>query len=46
MATVATRRRKDGTTAYRVQWLLGGRRGAPWQSETFDDRRAAAKFQA
>jgi integrase len=46
MATVATRRRKDGTTAYRVQWLRGGRRGAPWQSETFDDRRAAAKFQA
>jgi integrase len=45
MATLTRRRRKDGTNAYRVQWRLGGGDG-PWQSETFDDRRAAAKFQA
>ena len=45
MATIVARRRKDGSRAYRVQWRLGGGTG-PWQSETFDDRRAAAKFQA
>jgi hypothetical protein len=46
VATVVTRRHKDGDITYKVQWLLGGRRGAPWQSETFSDRRAALKFQA
>jgi integrase len=46
MASIVARKRKDGTTGYKVQWRLGGNRGAPWQSETFDDRRAAAKFQA
>ena len=45
MATIVARRRNDGSSAYRVQWRLGGG-GGPWQSETFDDRRAAAKFQA
>ena len=45
MATLVTRVRKDGSKAYRVKWPLGGRRGAPWQSETFEDRRAAVKFQ-
>lgn len=44
MATLVARRRKDRTTGYRVQWRRGGGDG-PWQSETFDDRRAAAKFQ-
>jgi integrase len=44
MATLVARRRTDRTLAYRVQWRLGGGDG-PWQSETFDDRRAAAKFQ-
>jgi integrase len=46
MASLVARKRADGTTAYRVQWLLGGSRGAPWQSETFDDRKQALKFQA
>jgi len=46
MATVVSRKRNDGTLAYRVKWLLGGARGGRWQSETFDDRRAALKFQA
>ena len=46
MATVVTRRHRDGDITYKVQWLLGGSRGAPWQSETFADRRAALKFQA
>jgi integrase len=43
MATLVARRRKDGTVAHRVQWRLAG--SGPWQSETFDDKRAAAKFQ-
>src|SRR3954454_22893442 len=46
MATVVTRKHKDGDRTYKVQWLLGGRRGAPWQSETFADHRAALKFAA
>jgi integrase len=46
MATVVTRKHKSGERTYKVQWLLGGRRGAPWQSETFTDRRAALKFVA
>jgi integrase len=29
-----------------VKWVLGGARGGRWQSETFDDRRVALKFQA
>jgi integrase len=46
MATMVCRKRSDGTLAYRVKWVLGGARGGLWQSETFDDRRAALKFQA
>jgi integrase len=46
MATVVVRKHKSGDRTYKVQWLLGGRRGAPWQSETFADNRAALKFQA
>jgi integrase len=46
MATVVTRKHKSGDRTYKVQWLLGGRRGAPWQSETFADNRAALKFRA
>lgn len=46
MATIVARKRRDGSTGYKVQWRLGGRRDAPWQSETFDNRRAAVKFQA
>jgi integrase len=45
MATIVARKRSDGSTGYKVQWRLGGSRSGPWQSETFDDRRAAAKFQ-
>ena len=45
MASIVNRKRKDGSTGYKVQWRLGGSRSGPWQSETFDDRRAAAKFQ-
>lgn len=46
MASLIARKRADGSTAYRVQWHLGGGRAAPWQSETFDDRKQALKFQA
>ncbi len=46
MATVVVRKHKSGDRTYKVQWLLGGRRGAPWQSETFADNRAALRFQA
>jgi hypothetical protein len=37
MANVVTRRHKSGDITYKVQFRLGGRRGAPWQSETFVD---------
>ncbi len=43
MATLVARWRTDGSVAHRVQWRLVGT--GPWQSETFDDKRAAAKFQ-
>jgi hypothetical protein len=46
MATVVTRKDKSGECTYKVQRLLGGRRVAPWQSETFSDHRAALKFVA
>ncbi len=46
MATIVGRKRKDGTSGFKVQWRLGGGRDGAWQSETFDNRRAAAKFQA
>ena len=46
MATVVPRKNRRGDTSFKVQWLLGGRRGAPWQSETFTDKKAALKFAA
>ena len=46
MAAIVARKRKDGTTGYKVQWRLGGTRDGAWQSETFEIRRAAAKFQS
>lgn len=46
MATLVTRPRRDGSTAYKVQWRLGGSRDGGWQSETFDDKKQALKFQA
>lgn len=46
MASVVTRKNKNGDCTYKVQWLLGGTRGAPWQCESFRDRRAALKFRA
>jgi integrase len=45
MASLVTRARRDGSTAYKVQWHLGGGRDGSWQSETFDDRREALRFQ-
>jgi len=30
MATVVTRKHKSGEQTFKVQWLLGGGRGAPW----------------
>jgi integrase len=46
MATLTTRPRRDGSTAFKVQWRLGGQRGGTWQSETFDDKKQALRFQA
>ncbi|MDP9181946.1 MAG: site-specific integrase [Actinomycetota bacterium] len=46
MAALVSRPRRDGTTAYKVQWRLGGSRDGTWQSETFDDRRQALRFRA
>ncbi|MGH8891265.1 MAG: hypothetical protein ACRDV3_16075, partial [Acidothermaceae bacterium] len=46
MASVVARKQKNGNVSFKVQWLLGGRRGARWQSETFTDHRAALKFGA
>jgi len=46
MAGIVTRRHQDGGVTHKVQWRQGGRRGAPWQSETFEERRMALKFQA
>ena len=46
MASVVTRKHKSGDCTYKVQWLLGDGRGAPWQSETFQERRAALKFRS
>jgi integrase len=46
MATLVTRPRRDGSTAFKVQWRLGGQREGAWQSETFDDKKQALKFQA
>jgi integrase len=45
MAALVTRPRRDGSVAYKVQWRLGGARQGLWQSETFDDRREALRFQ-
>lgn len=46
MATLVTRPRRDGSTASKVQWRLGGSREGLWQSETFDDKKHALRFQA
>jgi len=46
MAAIVARKRTDGSFGYKVQWRLDGRRDGAWQSETFDSRLAAAKFQA
>jgi hypothetical protein len=45
MASVVKRARKGGAH-YQVTWRLGGAREGAWQSETFTDGRAAAKFKA
>ncbi len=46
MAALVTRPRRDGSTAFKVQWRLGGHREGPWQAETFDDKKQALRFQA
>ena len=48
MANIRTRQRLDGSTAYAVQWVLGGGRpaGKPSQSETFSDEGRARVFKA
>lgn len=46
MASVVTRKHKSGERTHKGQWLLGGGRGAPWRSETSQERRAALKFQS
>ena len=46
MASLISRPRSDGSVAFKVQWRLGGSRDDRWQSETFDDRREALRFQA
>ena len=46
MATLINRPRSNGSVAFKVQWRLGGTRDGRWQSETFDDRREAIRFQA
>ena len=46
MASLVSRPRQDGSVAFKVQWRLGGSRHGSWQSETFDDRREALRFQA
>lgn len=45
MAQIVKRARNNGMR-YQVKWRLGGGREAPWQSETFTERRAATKFKA
>jgi integrase len=45
VAQIVKRLRQDGIR-YQVKWRLGGGRAAPWQSETFTDRRVATKFKA
>jgi integrase len=46
MASLVKRPRRDGSVAFKVQWRLGGHREGLWQSETFDDRAQALRFQA
>jgi hypothetical protein len=46
MASLVTRPRRDRSTAFKVQWRLGGQREGAWQSETFDDKKQALRFQA
>lgn len=49
MAKIRTRKRSDGSTAYAVQWVLGGGRagaGASTASETFNDLNRALVFAA
>ncbi len=44
MATVKVRRRRDGTSTFRVVWRDGGSREGLWESETFATKRDAARF--
>ncbi|MGW6739748.1 tyrosine-type recombinase/integrase [Streptomyces sp. NPDC055025] len=45
MASIHPRENADGeVTSYQVKWRLGGGRGAPWQTEKFDDEDSAGVF--
>jgi integrase len=44
MASIDTRTRKDGTTAYRLRWRFGGKRDGAPQTVTYDDRDDARKM--
>jgi integrase len=46
VASIEERQRKNGTTAYRVKFRLGGSRTGPQQTETFDTMKAARRFKA
>jgi integrase len=46
VATIRRRPRSDGSTAYNVTWILGGRRGGESCSETFNSDVSAKKFKA
>lgn len=44
MASIDARKRKDGSTAYRLRWRYGGRRDSPAQSATYDHPDDARKM--
>jgi hypothetical protein len=44
VATIKTRRQKDGTPSYRAMWRQGGTRDGSWESETFLRKTEATRF--
>jgi len=46
VASLEKRTRSDGTLGYRVRWRDGGARTGKYDSETFDDERAAGHFRS
>jgi integrase len=45
MASLEIRKRRDQSVCYRVRWRTGGTREGSWNSESFEDERAAQRFQ-